>query len=197
MSSRKSIAAEEWEAHRSNILDFYINRKWPLKKVMNSMREHGLQASEQQYTRQFKKWGVSKYQKAPDWRYISKVFTDRHRQGKKSIAFINNKEIPQDKVLKEISRYTLPLLIPQPHTIEPMDHIRVCTPPRQLSDVQSTGSSQVTSQVARASRHHAVQSGQCLTPITLDNLPSLEFMDCLDLNSKLLLLCLWSILIVH
>ena len=184
MSSQAAIPAERWEAHKSKIHDLYIDQNLTLDQVVCAMTTHGLQASKQQYSRQFKKWGVSKNRKAADWKYISKNLAYRSRQGKKSVVFVNSQEIPLEKALRETRRYDLPSLIPQSPTPEVMEYIRVCTPPRLVTNARNTGTSQSTSQLGRSSRNQAVQNIKCVMPIMVDNLPSLQFMDLLDLKGK-------------
>ncbi|KAI9678516.1 MAG: hypothetical protein M1822_007459 [Bathelium mastoideum] len=180
MSSQVTITADMWEAHRSKICNLYVDQDMSLDLVMSDMSADGFQASKQQYTRQFKKWRVSKNRKGNEWKLVSKVLTRRDRQGKASVVFINNREIAPERLRKETRRYDLPSLLPKSPTPELMDHIRVCTPPFSLATVSFADTSRSALQLSQSSLHPTVQDGLCLKTIIVDDLPTTKFADLLD-----------------
>ncbi|KAI9666566.1 MAG: hypothetical protein M1821_004502 [Bathelium mastoideum] len=180
MSSQVTIPAEMWETHRSKIHSLYVDQGLPLDSVMLAMRQEGFQASKQQYTRQLKKWGVSKNHNADEWKYISRVLGPRDRQGKRSAVFINEQEIPRKKFRRETLRYDFTWGRPRSRTPEPMNHIRVCTPPFSLANAIYADTSQSASQLGQSIPHKTIQKGLFLKTIRIDGLPTIDFMDMLD-----------------
>lgn len=182
MSSQAAIPADTWEAHRCQIQDLYIAQDLPLAQVISVMSSHGFRASKPQYDRQFKKWSISKNRKAKEWKIISKILARRNREGKTSIVTIDGREIPLGKVSKETRRYDLPSLMPRSPTPELMDYIRVHTP---TSFLNSTLDADGPPQREQLIEHQASQNGRPFLSVVVDNIPTLVFMDLLDLNSEI------------
>lgn len=179
MATHHTVPAESWEAYKSTIHELYISKGCSLDYVMSTMRARGFRASKPQFKRQLQKWQFSKNQKAEEWRYISRAFTNRSLQGKPSIVFMHGLRIPPEKVRKETRRHDLPSLMPLALPTRPMHYIRVCTPPSPISHINRAASA------SNAPQHLQVEKlNQRLTPITVSDLPSMEFMDLLDLNGK-------------
>ena len=175
MPSQALIPAEIWEAHRTEINDLYINQDLSLVQVVSAMEALDFRASKQSFARQFKKWKMFKNQKGSDWRTISRVLDRRTRAGKLSAVLIKGCEIPQAKVRKETSRYDLPSLMPRDPTPELMDYISIRTPPPLArGDLELLGIPGVFPHGQVVKQH-----------VVVDGLPSLEFMDSLDLNGKM------------
>ena len=185
MPSQVTISTESWEARKCEIQDLYVTQDLPLLRVISIMSSHGFQASRPQYARQFKKWHFFKNRKSHEWKSIGKVLASRARQGKTSTVTIDDQEIPFEKVRRETSRYHLPSLMPRSPTPDLAGPIRICTPTNPLNGALNTSILESASEHGQLIGLRIIQSHRPLTSIVLDNIPSLMFMDSLDLEGEI------------
>ncbi|CAG5150088.1 uncharacterized protein ALTATR162_LOCUS2544 [Alternaria atra] len=65
------IPPSTWERHRHRIETLFLHENKTLSDVMGMMKGHGFYASESQYERQLKVWGIRKNWKKGDWSRIA------------------------------------------------------------------------------------------------------------------------------
>ena len=178
MPSRTNIPEEVWEYHKPCIQDLYINRDLTLKDVNKELRKRGFAASNQQYARQFKKWRVNKNLKAHEWRYISSVLHNRSLQGKLSIVFAHDQEVPVRKQYRGVHRHNRPLLLPP--DAEHMSHIRICTPTSIDGNTTNSCASVSRPSGSGVQGSQAIRRESISVSVMLEHLPSWEMADMLD-----------------
>jgi hypothetical protein len=61
-----------------------------------------------QYERQFKKWGARKNLRETEWKFIHHRTQKRKREGKESVAYVDDILVPPKKLKKEVSRHCPP-----------------------------------------------------------------------------------------
>ncbi|KAF4628877.1 hypothetical protein G7Y89_g9276 [Cudoniella acicularis] len=106
MTDTRTITDAEWGVHKGVIEKLYQNKT--LSEVMTLMKQdHGFIAKKAQYTRKFKQWNFSKNSTSDKWKFVARKLEKRKHEGKESETYINGKLIPNKKIQKEISRYTL------------------------------------------------------------------------------------------
>ncbi|KAM0718861.1 hypothetical protein Q7P37_005933 [Cladosporium fusiforme] len=94
--------AASWEQHKETIRTLYLVRDYALKDVVLHMREqHNFEMSEQQYGRQFKKWGFRKNSTGDNWKLIHRKRDKRQKQGKKSLVYHGGRLITSERLSKE------------------------------------------------------------------------------------------------
>ncbi|KAL2827881.1 ankyrin repeat-containing domain protein [Aspergillus pseudoustus] len=98
------MADNDWEARKAEIERLYIGEKMPLPKLIKYMAGQGFSKTKAQYTRQFRKWGFSRYQKLPrgvDWGFIDRRRDRRKRlQGKESELVLHGIRYSPEKLRK-------------------------------------------------------------------------------------------------
>ncbi|KAI4917734.1 hypothetical protein J4E85_009826 [Alternaria conjuncta] len=82
----------------------FVDQGKTLSKVAEIMKIYGLYASESQYERQLKTWGIRKNRTRDEWHLINRVVEERRRQGKESIVLINGVEQSKEKLDREFAR---------------------------------------------------------------------------------------------
>ena len=186
MASPKKISPEEWEIRRPAIHELFISKKPKLGEVIDEMESEGFYASQQQYKRQFKKWNMTKNLTDKEWKYIHAVISRRSLLNKRSVVFVHGEEISPRKQLKETTRHSSLLLAQQEPYLETTDHIRVCTPDGLgTSSVPGHGSD--ASRVGKpANQLNVAKYSAPDMEVMLKDLPSLEMIDLLDRNCKLM-----------
>ncbi|KAL4878099.1 ankyrin repeat-containing domain protein [Aspergillus karnatakaensis] len=135
------MAENEWEIHKTEIESLYIDGKKTLAQVKDHMWAKGFRKSKSQYERQFKKWGLQKYQKlpsTPECMFIARRVEKRKRvDGKESEVIVHNEPYPPEKIRKlqyskayisAIEKFSIP--VPFPPTPE---GILVRTPASPMS----------------------------------------------------------------
>ena len=130
MSTQSKPSPEQWEAQRATIESLWIDEDKTLSDLVQCMKGRGLSATSTQYTRQLRKWKISKNLHEKDWIYISREVTRRSREGKQSDVFFRQRKLEAEKVRKETRRHDLPLMRPLPTPVTSAN-IRVCTPPNE------------------------------------------------------------------
>ncbi|KAI0140428.1 hypothetical protein GGR57DRAFT_520789 [Xylariaceae sp. FL1272] len=99
------MADDGWERHKATIIHAYAIEERPLKKVMDMMKEkHSFDKSKQQYEYRLKKWRVRKNVTEDVWKFVSHRI--RKREGKPTKVLLYGKTVSEDRVQKEILRYT-------------------------------------------------------------------------------------------
>ncbi|KAI4958948.1 hypothetical protein J4E86_002668 [Alternaria arbusti] len=98
------ISPSTWEQHRCRIKMLFVDQGKALSKVAETMKTYGLHASESQYERQLKIWGIRKNRTRDEWRLINRVVEERRRQGKDSAVLINGVEQSKEKLDREFAR---------------------------------------------------------------------------------------------
>ncbi|KAL2856490.1 ankyrin repeat-containing domain protein [Aspergillus pseudoustus] len=93
-----------WEQHREEIIAMYTSGS--LARTMTQMSEkHGFQATENQYTRQLKLWGIKKYNSGNDWKLIARETRKRRAEGKESAVTMRGRKFTKLDREKEIARH--------------------------------------------------------------------------------------------
>ena len=161
----------------------YMNKKWTLKQISLTMEARGFPASPSQYTRQFKKWRLSKNATEEEWKYVSKALNRRSLLGKTSVVLMHGQEVSAAKIRKETRRHHRPSLMRRDFTPEAVEHITVRTPDLPGDATNDTSSSQtiITSKQARSNK--STTQKLSLEPVA-DEVPTAVFMDLLDIARK-------------
>ena len=122
--ARRTTADPEWERHKETIHSLYVDRKFKLEGLVETMAEspYGFQrrynykmnnretagtdplSSKAQFEYQLRKWGFKKYLKKEDWEHISQEIARRKAAGKESEVLFNNKLIQGANVHRQIVR---------------------------------------------------------------------------------------------
>ncbi|PQE03124.1 multiple ankyrin repeats single kh domain protein [Rutstroemia sp. NJR-2017a BBW] len=124
-----------WETHRDLLKELWIAQDKTYDEVrMDMKRLHNFNATKNQYTAQFKKWGWRKNITSDEWRLISRsIIQRREDHSKESEVYLNNVRIPDARIRKDISRHVLPTFnsIPTSLVTTTLDsqHISIRTPP--------------------------------------------------------------------
>jgi len=122
MQSKHETSQDQWELHRREIQTLYFAENKSLGEVMSYMKRHrnfdaryhsrttsrqsltDNSSSKAQYERQFKKWNLRKYLNNSDWEYIHHRVEKRKKDGKESVVYSGDIEVPPKRIKKEISR---------------------------------------------------------------------------------------------
>ncbi|OAL48266.1 ankyrin [Pyrenochaeta sp. DS3sAY3a] len=107
---RSKVAPAHWEEHKDTIKRIYLTEKRPLEGtngLIESMRQHGLDATKPQYEAQFTRWGFRKKLNREGWHAIGHRIKALEASGLKSEVYIYGSKITQEKVRKETGRYRL------------------------------------------------------------------------------------------
>ena len=139
------------------------------------MTERGFCASKQQYRRQLTKWGMSKNLKGSDWKYISRILARRAKLKKLSVVSFNGQRIEDQKVGRATRRYHLPSLLPRDSTPEPKQYISIRTPEGSIRSGRSPSRSPALPELQTVP-----WLNRPAVPVSVDNLPSVDFMNLLD-----------------
>ncbi|KAI1420239.1 ankyrin repeat-containing domain protein [Xylaria sp. FL1777] len=98
------MPSDDWEQHRELIQNLYIKEKKPLIDVISCMkRNHNFAKTKSQYHYQFQKWGMRKYVKKEDWKYLDSQL--KRRAGKQTEVTRFGMLISPERVRKETQRY--------------------------------------------------------------------------------------------
>ncbi|KAF9892306.1 hypothetical protein FE257_002083 [Aspergillus nanangensis] len=98
------IPGQLWEQHKEAIVTFYVAN--PLNRTIEHMIErYAFRASENQYTRKLKAWGIEKYHPTRDWELIYSKKRKRSEEGKESEITIRARKYSRLEVEKEIARH--------------------------------------------------------------------------------------------
>ncbi|PQE29825.1 multiple ankyrin repeats single kh domain protein [Rutstroemia sp. NJR-2017a WRK4] len=99
-----------WETHRDLLKELWIAQDKTYDEVGTGMRRlHNFNATKNQYTAQFKKWGWRKNISNAEWRLINQsIIRRREDLNIESEVYLNNLKIPDARIRKEISRHILP-----------------------------------------------------------------------------------------
>ncbi|KAJ5609907.1 hypothetical protein N7528_009173 [Penicillium herquei] len=96
------MADHEWEPFQQEIERLYVLEDKPLREVMDYMAsKYSLHRSQQQYRRQFTKWGLRKTLPSADWPWIERRVKKRKRgkDNKESEVHINGEEARPKKIV--------------------------------------------------------------------------------------------------
>ena len=146
------------------------------------MEARGFTASASQYTRQFKKWSLSKNATEEEWKYISKALNRRSLLGKTSVVLMHGQELSPAKIRKETRRHHRPSLMRRDLTPEAMVHITVRTPDLSDATNDSTSSQAITAS-DQAKPNESTPEELSSQPVA-GEVPTAVFMDLLDLACK-------------
>ncbi|KAK5655284.1 hypothetical protein OQA88_5851 [Cercophora sp. LCS_1] len=139
LSARLSIPSPpapppNWTPHRTVITELYWTQDKDLEVVMETMRrEHGFEATQRQYKRQLKAWGLAKNISAQDMRAMLCIRARRrHLEGKDTHFTRHGMEVPPDRLNRFARRKKIndKSLIDQQLPIPP--GVRCSTPVRTL-----------------------------------------------------------------
>ncbi|KAI1323201.1 ankyrin repeat-containing domain protein [Xylariaceae sp. FL0255] len=101
------MAHDNWQQHKATIILMYAIDRKPLSEVIDYMRkEHNFDQKKHQYEYQLKKWKVKKNIPKEHWQYISHCIRKRKKKEKKSEVFVHGIPIPEDRIRREMQRYT-------------------------------------------------------------------------------------------
>ncbi|KAH8892411.1 hypothetical protein GQ53DRAFT_805926 [Thozetella sp. PMI_491] len=109
MASHPSSTNQEirWDEHAPIIKKLYVEDKKTLAEVAEIMKSrYGVIARPYQYEYQLRKWKVTKYRKAEDWKSISRKIQARADQGKKSVVYYNGTLVKPETLRRETKRCT-------------------------------------------------------------------------------------------
>ncbi|RFU35720.1 hypothetical protein B7463_g554, partial [Scytalidium lignicola] len=98
------ISDEEWEAQKSNFKSLYQTNT--LKRSMEIMEHnHGFSASERQYKRRIKKWGLDKNVKGEEMMRMAQIQLERKMvAGKPSSFRVRGREVGGQKIRRYVKR---------------------------------------------------------------------------------------------
>ncbi|KAK8092471.1 uncharacterized protein PG998_014956 [Apiospora kogelbergensis] len=110
------VPKEEWDKHKSTILDLYCKRGLPLTQGSNAQNEHesvgwimkhqhGFVASKSQYEAQLKRWGATKNLKQSEWVSLLSDYDRLEHQGKEVRIVIFGQVQTKEKITKAHRRY--------------------------------------------------------------------------------------------
>ncbi|OJJ48013.1 hypothetical protein ASPZODRAFT_15459 [Penicilliopsis zonata CBS 506.65] len=101
------ISDEVWERHKEEIIALYSASNLTLEQTRVRMESnHGFQASQNQYTKRLKDWGVTKNSPTNIWPTVNAKMKKRKREeGKDSEVSLHHKPLSSKKVQKEIARH--------------------------------------------------------------------------------------------
>ncbi|KAI1127920.1 ankyrin repeat-containing domain protein [Nemania abortiva] len=99
------MASTDWERYKATILNLYLLEQTPLHEVISYMQqEYNFVKKKAQYQYQLKKWGVRKKLSKDVWRHLG--YQLQKRKGRRSEVTLFEIPLPEEKVLKEIQRYS-------------------------------------------------------------------------------------------
>ncbi|KAH6713333.1 ankyrin repeat-containing domain protein [Leptodontidium sp. MPI-SDFR-AT-0119] len=102
----KPPTEDEWEAHKQVLRGLYFNST--LSKLMQQMEEvHSFFASKNQYERKFKEWNFRKNLTVEEREHVLRKKRKRDHEGKETRVVLHGVEIPNKRLKKEESRFTV------------------------------------------------------------------------------------------
>ncbi|KAG4439975.1 hypothetical protein IFR05_004549 [Cadophora sp. M221] len=102
----KPPTENEWEAHKQMLRGLYFNSTLP--KLMEHMEEgHSFVASKNQYERKFKEWNFRKNLTVKEREHVLRKKRKRDEAGKETRVVLHGVEIPNKRLKKEESRFTI------------------------------------------------------------------------------------------
>lgn len=120
MAAARKIPEAEWDIYKSRLHSLYITENanvnfdlgLPLLAVCSGCCSNQ-DISKAQYIRQFEKWGFKKNSNRDLWKAIAWKVHQRKSRGKRSEFSIKDRQISDQKLRKEMSRYPLLPKLPQ------------------------------------------------------------------------------------
>ncbi|KAG9237441.1 ankyrin repeat-containing domain protein [Amylocarpus encephaloides] len=102
----KAPSEEDWDLHKTTLGDLYFGST--LKEMMQQMkRDHQFVASKNQFERKFKEWGFRKNFTKEELKAVLSKKHKRDREDKASQVSMNGMVIPEKRIRKEESRFTI------------------------------------------------------------------------------------------
>ncbi|KAI0543743.1 ankyrin repeat-containing domain protein, partial [Xylaria curta] len=100
------MASNDWERHKATILNLFVLENKQLDEIVSYMKEtHKFNRSKSSYENQVnKKWRVKKNVSKKEWQYLGHQFYKR--KGKETVVTVYGIPLSEEKVHKELRRYT-------------------------------------------------------------------------------------------
>ncbi|KAH7000485.1 ankyrin repeat-containing domain protein [Ilyonectria destructans] len=109
MSYAPRIPNAQWDAHKEQIRALYLAEDKTLDQTIEIMRErHGFSATDKQYVRKLKAWGMKKNVSSHQWKQSVSLVQKRKALGKETKLTIDGMVISAKKMKKEMGRYSYP-----------------------------------------------------------------------------------------
>ncbi|KAJ2995102.1 hypothetical protein NUW58_g1370 [Xylaria curta] len=101
------MASDDWEQHKSRIVFMYLIERQTLHQIVSYMKDqHNFNRSLAQYEYRLGKWGIKKNAGKDIWNYVAHRIERRKQKGKRSKVMLYGAPVPEDRLRKEIQRYT-------------------------------------------------------------------------------------------
>ncbi|KAF1850372.1 ankyrin [Cucurbitaria berberidis CBS 394.84] len=92
---------DEWDLHRDDIVQLYINEDRPQAEVMNEPAARGFRRTKAQWERKLKKWGLAKNATKDEWKFIVGRLREREAQNKLSSVIVRGITLPESRIKKQ------------------------------------------------------------------------------------------------